>query len=534
MWGDRLRLIPKAAGDRKAQNHRRAGGGVRSDFSVFRNAGRVNPAAAGSTPSAMAGRPQPGRYTVVAAGNKRALYIPEIQELFEAPDVLLDALERADIDAPEAARLRALNHPSDDSQPCTLSTLEALDQMRAAISQFAGRQRETPLPLDPRDDERGGLRDLVVHIAQMCNLACGYCYAENLNKAKNAMSIATAEKVVERAFKLSPGGLHSVKFLGGEPTLAWDIASYLMDRFEAESILRGFEVPVFVTVTNGTRVTDAICDEMIRRRMYVLVSLDGNCEVHDKNRPFTGGRGSHARVIGTLKRMLDAGLKPAVEAVYTTEHLDAGVSIKDLVEYFFDLGIREAQITIALGVWHQLDTADALDTVLSDFAEAARWSVRSFTTTDPFLLRGIQFVLTGFATKSRRSHVCGAGRTFMAVNYDGEAFPCYLLESTKTSYGFIDARWDDERYQGISRQFRQNGKEHHPVCRECWANEICQSCLGSTFLIEPKIAKPPAWFCALQKGVIGGVLGEIARIRCSSDWSLFVQNLNALSCRSTD
>lgn len=390
------------------------------------------------------------------------------------------------------------------------------------------------LPVFCKDSAKDGLKDLVVHIAQVCNLACGYCYAEHLNKAKKTMAFEVADAVVDRAMLLAPKGLNSVKFLGGEPTIAWDVAVYLMDHFNAVADAQGVDRPLFVTVTNGTLLTNEIVDDMITYGMYAMVSLDGRAAVHDANRPYIGGRGSHHKVIDAITRMIDSGLRPAVEAVYTRAHLEQGVTIQDLVAYFHGLGIREAQITIALGVWHELDTIGRVDDVIEDFAEAARWSVRSYTTEDPFLLRGIQFVLTGFATKTRREYVCGAGRNFMAVNYDGRAFPCYLLESDDSCYGFVDDRWDEEKHAQVTAQFVQNGKAHHPVCTECWANEICQSCLGSTFLIEPKIAKPPAWFCGLQKRIIAAALSEIGAARVSPNWPLFLDNMEQMTAGSAD
>jgi uncharacterized protein len=482
---------------------------------------------AGTPPVEAARPPAPGRYAVVHADERRFVYVPQIQELFEAPDDVVGALEQADIPAPRVVDLRQADHLDFDER----SGLATLDAAREAVARLAHREGGRSLPLDARDDRRPGLQDLVVHVAQVCNLACGYCYAEDLNKAKATMPLDVAESVVQRAMKLAPAGLHSVKFLGGEPTLAWDVARYLMTRFEEEASARALKTPIFVTVTNGTRMTEAICDDMIRHRMYVLVSLDGEADVHDRNRPFIGGRGSHTKVVGSLRRMIEAGLRPAVEAVYTSAHLDAGVTIRDLVDYYYDLGIREAQITIALGVWHRLDTGSAIEQVRADFVDAARWSVRSFAGHDPFLLRGIQFVLTGFATKTQRTHVCGAGRTFMAVNHDGEAFPCYLLQSPSTSYGFVDSRWSAERYAEVGTRFDKNGKHHHPVCRECWANEICQSCLGSTYLIERDIAKPPAWFCGLQKALISAVLAEIGVMRTSPAWPTFMANLTSATSR---
>jgi uncharacterized protein len=503
---------------------------MNSNFSVFDQGSDCTSCGAGTSPAPEAHPPKPGRYALVGEGATTYLYIPEVQELFAAPAAVIDALRQADIEAPRLTSLRAAASEGEAAAGERVATLEGA---RSVVSQIArAHGNAQPLPVYSKDSDKDGLKDLVIHIAQICNLACVYCYAENLNKAKKSMTLEVADAVVDRALLLAPKGLHSIKFLGGEPTIAWDVAVYLMDRFNAIADQRGLERPLYVTVTNGTLLTDAIVQDMITYRMYAMVSLDGASAIHDRNRPYIGGRGSHHKVIDAIRRMLAAGLRPAIEAVYTREHLLNGVSICELLHYFQDLGIREAQVTIALGVWHELDTIGRVAEVVDDFAKAAQWSVRSYSTDDPFLLRGVQFVLTGFATKTRREYVCGAGRTFMAVNHDGKAFPCYLMESDDTFYGFVDSRWDEDRFIGISNLLKRNGKSHHPVCSDCWANEICQSCLGSTFLIDAKIAKPPAWFCGLQKQVIAAALAEIGAARQSENWSRFLRNVERMTAGS--
>lgn len=367
---------------------------------------------------------------------------------------------------------------------------------------------------------------LVIHVSQICNLDCVYCYARELNEANKIMSLETAAGIVERTSSLSVNGVENIKFLGGEPTLAWHVIEYLVGAFEREASKHGWRPPSFVMVSNGTKMTDAMAKFIGQRKFKVLISIDGGQDIHDALRPQKGGRGSFAQAVQAVRTLLAAGVDTAIESVYTREHFRRGITPSDLARSFSRFGVTEFQITPAVGTWHHEELIQDIERVGALFETLVRDSVRSFRTQKPFLFRGIQFVLDGFALRERRSHVCGAGRDFMAVNYDGEAFPCYLLESADTSYGFVsDERWSDERHAAISRKFKCNGKNFHPVCRGCWANEICQSCLGTTFQIEPEIAKPPAWFCAFQKRLIAAALGEFAAARASPDWNRFLVNM---------
>jgi uncharacterized protein len=458
----------------------------------------------GTTPDTQPAARVPGRYAVVQAEGKFSLYVPEVQMLFRLPDDIARTLAQASQDLQSPAYAEA----------------------RQFVTELIRPHRGVPLQNRDRNNQ---LRDLVVHPSQICNLDCKYCYAHEINQVNRTMERRVADQLVSRAMKMAgPEGLSSVKFLGGEPTIAWDIVEHLVLAFQdAHNRLASVRMPAFVLVTNGTLVSSRIIDFIVRNQMYVLVSLDGTREIHDHLRPSKSGGGSYGRASESLRQLLAAGADVAVESVYTKQHIDEGITPLSMLNHFRAMGVRETHITIPLGTWHELHTIEEIERTTDGFVEAARASVRSFRTDDPFLLRGVTSVLDGLLLAEDREYVCGAGRSFMAVNYDGEAFPCYLLESAQTSYGFIDDRWDEARHQEISRTYRTNGKLYHPVCRECWNNELCQLCQGYSFAIDQRVSKSPVWFCKFIKEITAAVLGEVAVARDSVDWDRLLENMKS-------
>jgi uncharacterized protein len=367
---------------------------------------------------------------------------------------------------------------------------------------------------------------LVIHVCQICNLDCVYCYAHELNKANKKMSRAVAGAVVQQVEALAFDGLENVKFLGGEPTLAWEIVEFFVEEFNALAARRGWKPPSFVMVSNGTGITADRAAYIASKRFKVLISVDGEADIHNHLRPRKGGQPSHDSALQAVDVLIPAGVNTAIEAVYTKDHFRRGITPNDMVDYFTSIGVSEFQITPAVGTWHDEELIRDIVPVSELFEAMVRRCVRSLTTDRPLMFRGIQFVLDGFVLREKRSHVCGAGRDFMAINYYGEAFPCYLLESADLSYGFVTGRGiDTPKYEATGARFKNNGKANHPVCRKCWANEICQSCLGTTFQIEPSIAKPPAWFCGFQKKLIAAALGEFASALASDLRQTFVANM---------
>jgi uncharacterized protein len=444
-----------------------------------------------------------GRIKILSAGGHYYLYIPEIKQLF-AISKELDGLSDARI-----------------SEIMSRNINEILSKHR---HKYPSRKQD--------DDNR--LKDVVIHVSQKCNLNCIYCYASDLIKNNSSMAVKLVDKIISQTLSLSKYGLSSVKFLGGEPTLAWHIIERFVKEYKSKSLEKKVSPPQFVIVTNGTIITRRIIDFAHENDIFIWVSLDGPQEIHDQLRPTISGHGSYIKASEAIKKLVHGGVRVGVESVFTKLHFSLGITPQDLIDHSLSLGVREIQISPTVGIWHCCDIIEEIREVSVQFEEAARKGIRSYRTQNPYLLRGIDFILRGFISQTSEPYICGAGRTFMAINYDGEAFPCYLLESPSTSYGYIGETYIPPRYEQVRKRFANNSKAHHSECRKCWANEICKSCLGTSYQISKEISKPPEWFCFFQKSIISGVLGEIAYASESREWGLFMQNLAATFNRANN
>jgi uncharacterized protein len=440
----------------------------------------------GATPSREVQARAIGRLQVLRRDEAAYLYVPERVRLYKLDPRLADALEQLPgLFAPDVYRSIVDSLP--ESQ---------VDGTMHALTSEGGERR---------------LKDLVINVSQVCNLDCGYCYAEDLNKVSKVMNEDTASHVLRTAFALAgENGLRSLKFLGGEPLVALPTIAYVLRQVRELCARRAMPEPNFVVVTNGTLVDDAFVELAAEFDMHVIVSIDGPADLHDRLRPTRGGKPSHANAGASVARLLAKGVRVALEGVFSRAHLEHGVTVRDMISHYMALGIRDFQIAPTVGSWHQLDVIDQIETVADQFAAASADAVRSLSTHDPYVLRGTRFAIQGFVQRKLRPYVCGAGRQFMAVNYDGSAYPCYLLESDELRYGNVADPATTERFVAGRERHEHNGKDYHEDCSRCWANEICQSCLGTTFMLKPQLAKPPRWFCLFQKRIISAVLSEIA------------------------
>ncbi len=129
-------------------------------------------------------------------------------------------------------------------------------------------------------------RRIYFQITRNCNLHCDYCFI----KAERGSAAVPTALVMEFAELMGQYGLMEVRLTGGEPTTHPDFFK-IMHKFKAEG--------VYVSVaTNGTwnkKTLAALCEEPY---LWVICSVDGNRETHNKYRP-----GTFDRIIDNLKQL---------------------------------------------------------------------------------------------------------------------------------------------------------------------------------------------------------------------------------------
>ena len=139
-----------------------------------------------------------------------------------------------------------------------------------------------------------------------CTLRCPYCYAGE--KRRKAMPWEVAKAAIDRtvAWQLAhyPEKDYVLGFFGGEPLLEWDLLqrsdAYAADAARAAGLRFGR------TVTTNLTLLDRGKADWLRARRYKLgLSIDGSPAMHDANRRFPDGCGSHAACMAALPLVED-------------------------------------------------------------------------------------------------------------------------------------------------------------------------------------------------------------------------------------
>jgi uncharacterized protein len=206
--------------------------------------------------------------------------------------------------------------------------------------------------------------DIVLKVAERCNLACNYCYYyfqdfdANVNAPVMRRDVidATAGYLVRSLRDVNVCGFNFVLH-GGEPLLMkpHDM-DYLCSRLRAE--LEHRTDIRFLVQTNGTLINENWISLFEKHNIAVGFSIDGPRELHDAHRRDHVGRGSYDSTIRGLRLVQQAVKLGRLRALGTISVLpiceDSAEILRHLVQ---DLEIQDPNLNFPHAGW---DSPDAV------------------------------------------------------------------------------------------------------------------------------------------------------------------------------
>lgn len=148
----------------------------------------------------------------------------------------------------------------------------------------------------------------VVKPTHICNLACDYCYNEDVRDP--VMKDSTLDRVIEQTYKYVRGTVphRLVSFIwhGGEPMVVgipfYEKVVKLQKKFSsALSTHNSIQ-------TNGTLINSEWIDFFKEAGFSISISIDGPAHLHDKFRTYQSGKGSFNKVFNSILAVKEANL----------------------------------------------------------------------------------------------------------------------------------------------------------------------------------------------------------------------------------
>ncbi|HSK41366.1 MAG TPA: radical SAM protein [Arenibaculum sp.] len=326
--------------------------------------------------------------------------------------------------------------------------------------------------VDDRPLSPPAIRALSLNVAQGCNLACTYCYADEgrFGGRSRLMGQDVALAAVDRLLAgTRPGEDAVLGFMGGEPLLNRGLIQAVVPEADRRARRRGVRLRFSLT-TNATLATPADAELFAAYPFTVTVSLDGNREVNDRQRPGRDRHGSFERAMAGLATL--ASRKPrhlSIRATVTPRMR----GLPEILDFLLGLDVDEAGFAPVLVA---PNPADGFQT--DDFARFLDEMIACGEVAKARLLAGRRYPFSNFETAlheiargTHRPYPCGAGAGYASVSAEGGLFACHrAIDDERFAIGTVEEGPDDARR---ARFLEERHLSRQTPCTTCWARQLC-------------------------------------------------------------
>ena len=129
-----------------------------------------------------------------------------------------------------------------------------------------------------------------------CNLACPYCYQSG-NKSRNKISKDDLDALfvyIQAVYEWTKFKSLVFKVLGGEPTIDWKTAEYIISKCFDYCDARGIFFKLMID-TNGTLINNILSLSTYHSLILTIPLTEKEC--HNKNRKYRNGQGTYDDII---------------------------------------------------------------------------------------------------------------------------------------------------------------------------------------------------------------------------------------------
>lgn len=347
---------------------------------------------------------------------------------------------------------------------------EAIPSPESIAALLADLANEDPA-IRPEPVEPPQLHSLSLNVAQTCNMACVYCYADEgrFGGSSRLMSDEVALEAIDRLFsEAEPGADVVVGFMGGEPLVNRRLV-HLATQY-ASKHARGRDVRFSLT-TNGTLVTGEDARLFHQFPFTVQVSIDGNRSANDRARPMKGGGSSYDAVRRTLELFREHGRPRQLSARVTVT--PQTTELQEILEHLLGLGFDDvgfAPVLVSPNPECEFK-AEQFESFLDQMIACGRIALEQLRAGRPYPFSNFTTALDEIHRGTHRPYPCGAGAAYLSVNAEGDLFACHrLIDDPAFAMGNLQSGPDD----GARRRHLANRHvDHVEPCRTCWARYLC-------------------------------------------------------------
>lgn len=173
-------------------------------------------------------------------------------------------------------------------------------------------------------------------LTKQCNQQCVYCQASTDLDQNTKMSPEIAKKAVDLALQ-APARFLTFEFQGGEPLMNFKTLQYIVEYTKEQKTDKQIE---FSLVSNLMLLDQEKLKFLIENNVSVCTSLDGDEELHNRNRPYF-----HKNAFRILEEKIEMirNSQGRVSAIQTTTRYTLN-KYKELIDQYVALGMEQVII----------------------------------------------------------------------------------------------------------------------------------------------------------------------------------------------
>ncbi len=361
------------------------------------------------------------------------------------------------------------------------------------------------------------IRNMDLILSQDCNMRCVYCFADQgafrgkRGFMRPEVGRKTIDFLIEKSGKSKRVG---VVFFGGEPLLNMVGLKALVLYGNEKAKAADKEVRYSVS-TNGTLLNEELIEYFNRERINIQISIDGDADTQNVNRPLKNKRPSYPTVEG--KSILFLGkTKQDQTSARTTITSNSVERAFDNILHILAMGFYSVHTETAEGTTGRgfLSSEDyrALENRIDLIADEL---MRKISRNEFFGYSNIIKFLKHLNANGKNFYSCAAGRGYVAVGANGDIFPCHRFVNSTYRMGNVMAGTFDRRWE---KEIHVNTNVFSRVpCNSCWARFLCGGdCIAVSEDYYKDVTTPNPMRCELIKHVIETAIMVYSSIAKSS------------------
>lgn len=286
-----------------------------------------------------------------------------------------------------------------------------------------------------------------------------------------------------------------ITFFGGEPLLEKDHIFYIVEQLEARAAhLR----KTYKMSTNGTLLTEELVQQLMERRVYTSLSLDGPPHIHDRHRPQAGGQPTSRRTVEAAKLMLKYNPCTSVTCVISP---DTAAYVAESVDYLYELGFRYLLTTLDYSADWSLEDFKQLKKA---YQALAKWYEKKMLANERFYLSFFDERIRTRTFKPLSAHErCHIGGRQFSIAPDGALYPCIQFVTTEGLPEYMIGHVKQGFDEACQSHITCASEKEKPECRGCALEARCSKwCSCINFMSTGSVEKASPIVCYNEKILI--------------------------------